>query len=155
MNRLGITTFLKNIPVGTEFDSKQWSPHITQVDTFKTEKSLRDVIKTLEQALSLQDAVTAEIESKEMIGPEKDIAVMKVAKNRRVDELHQRIVEALESLKVEFRRPFILKDKFYPHITVSPEISLNVGDKVEIGQITIIDKNDPDVRKVVCNINLQ
>ena len=46
-------------------------------------------------------------------------------------------------------------DNFQPHITILPGLNLSIGDRVEIEQITIIDKNDPNIRKVACNIKLK
>jgi hypothetical protein len=63
-----------------------------------------------------------------MLGPQKNIPVLKLETTTRLKLLHETIVGAMKNLNVEFKRPFILGNNFLPHITINPSLNLQIND---------------------------
>ncbi len=157
MHKYGLTTFIKQKSVGFKFNKNSWPQHITFIDTFEININLPELIKKLENLLSVHKKISTYVTNEDYFGPNKDILVAKLNNTKELQDLHNSIVYLLESENAIFKRPYILKENYKPHITINNRDEINIGDEIIIKSISIIDKSfntNVDLRKVIANINL-
>ena len=102
----------------------------------------KELIRALKDCLSKFKISSTHIISFDNFGPNKGITVARVELTR-------------ESEKANFKIPFLLKENYKPHITINSSFKFEVGKEIAIKSISLIDKNDTEIRKVEDNFKLK
>lgn len=157
MPKYGLATFLRPLPDGYEFSPNDWPLHITHIDTVEVPLSATEVKLLLERALSFITPIMTRASADEMFGPNKDILVTRLELTPELARLHNTIVSALEARQAKFKRPFLLKENYRPHVTVHSRERVKIGDVITVDSLSIIEKapdGNSDIRRVSATIPL-
>lgn len=158
MQEFGLTVFLEERPVGFEFDASEWLLHITLIDSFEIAMETPKLVNLLNDLLSSTKEIHTRAVKMDYFGPNKDILVARLKNTKELQDLHNSLVKLLEVNNATFKREYILKENYKPHVTITATESVNVNDKITVKTVSLIDKNavnNPSLRKVIANINLK
>lgn len=158
MQEFGLTVFLKERSIGFEFDANEWPLHITLIDSFEIAIETPMLVNVLNDLLSSTREVDTRAVKMDYFGPNKDILVARLDNTKELQDLHNSLVKLLDANNATFKREYILKENYKPHVTITASESVNVNDNITIKTVSLIDKNavnHPSLRKVIANINLK
>ena len=151
-----IVHMLKDLPNGFEYSMKNWPLHVTIVDVFAVEGDLNSLLEDLRKNLDSSNVSDSWVTEEGFFGDDKSVHVMLVKKTNELQNLHDTIVEVLESYSVKFNSPQYTGSGFKPHATKQLNDSLKIGDAVKVNSVTLIDMfpdNDPYQRRVLGTIH--
>ena len=131
-----------------------WPLHITLADVFAINLG-SDLVKKLKELFSDERPVITAANKDAVLGEAK---VVLLEKNDKIKNLHQHLVDLLESNGAVFNNPEFTKEGFLPHCTIQKDERLNLGDKIIINEITLVDmfpNNNWKKRKVLYSFKLK
>lgn len=152
-----IVQFVKDIPDGYEYSMEDWPLHVTLADVFAIKGRWRDLFEDLKLSLNMQRAFFSKVAVKHLFGEDRSVKVKLLENTDELQNLHDKIIDTLEKYGVEFNSPQYIRTGFKPHSTDQLESSLEVGDIVEFGSITLVDmfpNKNPYQRRVLGTIRL-
>lgn len=136
-----VVSFLK--PPAEIFVQSTWPLHVTIVRPFSSMDSLVELSKKIKEVCALHTPLVVLGESRELIGPDKNVPVTKLAENSHLTKLHEEIEEACGN-PLEFIGPTY---NFYlPHVTDYAGESIQVGDEVTLSSVSIVEKQGSEWR---------
>lgn len=148
-----LVSFIKPIPVDSEFDMTDWPIHITLADVFAVELHIGIESKLSELLVNLPP-ITLTARGDCTLGTTK---VVLIERNDELQNLHNQLIDLLESNDAKFNTPEFTRSGFLPHSTIQKVGRLHEGDKIEIDTVSLIDMF-PDKkwqrRKVLKNFKL-
>jgi len=157
MAKYVIVKMLKNQAIGSTFNSGQWPLHITIIPNFEIDWDFNRLELEIERIVKPCKQIITVATARDLFGPNKDIPVTRLELKPKLAEIHNTIVEFLESNGAKFELPIILKDNYRPHVTVQEGAYVNIGENLNIDELCIVDKDtegNPSLRKVLGIVKL-
>ena len=133
--KYAIVAFLEPIEVGVAFNMTDWPQHITIVDVFAVEHD-----ENLNQLLA--GLIAQHLRIHLTIGHEATLGttdVLIVNKNDKLQDLHDEVVNLLESNGAVFNNPEFTHQGFLPHSTIQKAGNLKSGDNITISTLALVD----------------
>jgi len=152
-----IVSLLEDAEQGSEFYYTDFPLHITLAGVFATDKDDEQLASELADLLDQQHPIEIEADEKDMFGPNKDIAVMKVKQSPELMGLYQLIYEWLERSGIQYNLPEYEGKGYLPHSTFHKTDSLSPGEKRTLTSVSLIDlypNSDGYQRKISKTIDL-
>ena len=153
-----IVSLLQNVPDGSLFYYTDFPLHVTLAGVFSINKSGSDIIHEIQQLTIDQPSFEIEGDEKDMFGPDRNIAVMKIKRSQELLELHSKIHERLVALGAVYNSPEYQGAGYVAHSTFQRSGKLNTGEKRRISSVSLIDlfpNGDGYQRKVFKSIRLK
>jgi 2'-5' RNA ligase len=153
-----IIALLKDIQDGTGFYYTDFPLHITLAGVFAINKSGLWLIESLTNLLTDQKTFDVQTDKKDMFGPNKDVAVMKIVKSPELVSFYDKIHKWLLESGAIYNEPQYQGDDYLPHSTFQKSSSLNENETLQIKYVSIIDlfpNGDGYQRKVFKTIELK
>lgn len=153
-----IVSLLEDIAEGSEFHYTEFPLHITLAGVFAVEKIEEDLVAELSNLLKDTHPISVEASRKDMFGPDKNIAVMRIAPTPDLANLHNLIHSWLVSCDAIFNSPQYQGVGYLPHSTFQKSGKLIAGEKRVFTSISLVDlypHNDGYKRKITKTIPLQ
>lgn len=151
-----IMVLLEQMDEGTEFFWKNWPQHITLVDIFSVDWNHANILEKLESLLANQKVFKVVVADDTSFGSlENPIPVTLFEKSTELQSLHGDIIELLKNAGAIFNNPQYIGDGFVAHSTIQKDKHLNIGDVVDVRELTIVDMfphEDGLRRKIYKNI---
>lgn len=152
-----IIALLEDCQEGSEFHYTDTPLHVTLAGVFKIDKNGNELSVELAKLLADQQPVEVEASQKDMFGPDKDIAVMKINKSPDLMALYQQIYEWLQKSGAVYNSPEYQGQGYLPHSTLQKSASLSEGEKRVLSSISLVDlypDSDGYKRKISKTIDL-
>lgn len=134
-----IISLLESIEESAEFYYTDTPLHVTLAGVFKIDKDCDWLANELSKLLARQKPIEIQAKEKAMFGPSQDVAVMKIAENPVLINLHRAIHEWLESSNAVYNEPGYQGDGYIPHSTFQKRSLLTEGEKILIRSVSLID----------------
>ena len=153
-----IISLLEDVDEGSVFYYTDFPLHVTLAGVFAIDKDEGQLVKELADLLSSQQPVVIEADKKDMFGPEKNIAVMRIKKSRELMKLYGLIYNWLNESGVVYNTPEYQGDGYLPHSTFQKSASLAAGEQRILQSVSLIDlfpNQDGYSRKISKTIMLQ
>lgn len=147
--------FITPETTGTQFHMSEWPMHTTIADVFTIDRELSDIESHLEILLSSINSMDTYATKDTVLGI---TPVILLHKTRQLSQLHDNVVQLLESCGTIFSTPEYNHAGFLPHCTIQPSGRLNTNDKVTIDSISLIDmfpSGDWQQRRILSTFKLQ
>ena len=152
-----IISLLENAPEGSEFYYTEFPLHVTLAGVFKIDKDGGCLANKLTNLLVGQHSFEIEADDKDMFGPNKDVAVMKIKKNTGLMDLYGKIYTWLDNSGAVYNEPTYQGKSYLPHSTFQKSGILQSGESKHIKSVSIVDllpNNDGYQRKIFATIEL-
>lgn len=150
-----IVHLLKDLPSGHEYSMKDWPLHVTLADVFAINGKWSDLFDDLGRSLNQETTFFSKVIVNDLFGENRSVRVKLLENTKELQNLHEKIVDVLERHGVEFNSPQYTRAGFKPHSTDQIEGSVQIGDVVEFGSITLIDmfpNENPYQRRILGTI---
>lgn len=157
MARYGFATLLDSHPVGYEFTPDTIPLHVTHVDSFEVGLSGDELAARLHQTLACQKALGVKASADAFLGINKDIPVTTLELTPEFAELHQTIMDMLESESAVLKNPHFHRELFSPHVSIYGDRRVVVGENVRIKDISIgikMGEGTDAVHRIIATIGL-
>lgn len=148
-----LVSFNAPLDIGTVFEMYEWPLHVTLADVFAAELNI-DFEYKLSELLAKLSPVTTSANKESSLS---ETQVILLDKNDALLSLHTQITNLLVANGAKFNNPEFTLDGFIPHSTIQKADRINVGDKVKIDTITLVDmfpNGNWRQRKVLRNFTL-
>lgn len=152
-----IISLLEDVDEGTEFYYTDFPLHLTLAGVFASDRNGQQLTEGLKGLLSTRSPFEIEANEKDMFGPEKNIAVIRIVKTPELMDLYQHIYTWLNGLGAIYNSPEYQGDGYLPHSTFQKTSYLKVGEKRVLSSVSLIDlfpNNDGYRRKIYKTIKL-
>jgi 2'-5' RNA ligase len=152
-----IVCFLEDKDEGYEYSANQWPSHVTLADTFSIEWDINTLVEELTNLAKRLKPISSKVSHDEYFGPNKQVLVAIIDKNKNLSELHCQIVDLLKKAGVKFNDPQYSEAGFYPHSTVQPHARVEIGETVHFNNLALVDmfpNEDAYHRKILKLIKL-
>jgi len=152
-----VISLLEHVKEGYEFPSNKWPLHVSIADTFAIKWDINDLIQKLTDLSKSLKRVSLTMSHYENFGPEQQIQVAILNTSKELTALHYEVVNLLKKAGVKFNDPQYTESGFRAHSTVQPHARINVGEKVEIKNLAVVDmfpNKDAYQRKILKIIKL-
>jgi len=130
-------------PVGTEL-GEHIPLHTTILHWFEVTKGAAEIIAKADATLQPIGRLATKATYEDLFGPDKDIPVMRLEKTPGLIDLHLALKAAMEGMGATFDERWTGSDKWNPHVTHKLDKRLQPSDVVEVGDIDLITRPDPD-----------
>lgn len=153
-----IISLLEDTPEGSEFYYTDFPLNVTLAGVFAVDRNGQQLVADLTELLSRQPQVEIEVEEKDMFGPKKNVAVMKIKKTPELMDLYQHIHGWLKGSGAKYNSPEYQGDDYLPHSTLQKTGSLTQGEKSILRSVSLIDlypNNDGYQRRIFKTIALE
>lgn len=148
--------FIKDLPIGFEYEVADWPLHVTLADTFAIDDTPSDLLTDIKSQLASTYAVVAHVTRDEWFGLDKNVHVVLLDKTSAMQNQHDAIVKILNNHGVKFNNPEYTSVGYVPHSTVQKSGQLHVGDDTIIDSVTLVDMfpdEDPYRRRVLGTVH--
>ncbi len=131
--------------------------HMSLVHWFSTNAPFSQIDTKLQDALKSQKTMTLSVGDEDFFGPDKNILVNKITKEKELINTHKAIIQALSYLNITHTNPEWTNDGWNPHVTHQKNRHLNKDDKFLFNSVSLIasDNYGGGSRKILDTINLQ
>lgn len=132
-----------------------WPLHVTLADVFAIDRDKTNIEAKLAELLAGQPHVITHVTKAATLGI---TPVVLLERSKDLIALHIRIADLLEMNGAKFNSPEFARKGFLSHSTVQARGQLDVGDKVSIYSLTLIDMfpdGDWQRRKILSTFGLQ
>jgi 2'-5' RNA ligase len=153
-----VIALLEEVDEGSEFYYTDFPLHVTLAGVFKIDQEGSWLAKELVDILAGQKAFSVTTDIKDMFGPNKDVAVMKIVKTPELMDLYSKIHNWLLASGAIYNEPEYQGAGYLPHSTFQKSDLLKEGEIKHIKSISIIDlfpNGDGYQRKVFKTIELE
>jgi hypothetical protein len=131
-----LVSFINPIDINTEFSMEDWPLHITLADVFSVDLTGTNTQSQLTELLTYQRAFKIFAHKNAILGT-KEVTLIKDSVQLR--ELHESIIDLLETNRAYFNTPEFTREGFLPHCTIQKTGRLKIKDEVLINCISLID----------------
>lgn len=131
-----LVAFREPQKVGTSFGMTEWPLHITLADVFWIDRKETNIDSKLQNLLAQYHKVVITAKNDSTLG---ETPVVLIEKNEELTNLHNRVIDLLESNSAVFNTPQFTREGFIPHFTIQKTERLQPGDTTTISQISLID----------------
>lgn len=137
MNLFVIVSFLDGVPT-ENFSRGNWPLHLTLLGNFYTEASEGDLHSTLVKAIEETLSFSVVGGKEEMFGKNADVPVIALKKTSELESLHNQLRHSFNSKVLHFETPDFIGAGYLPHVTDTAEVSLKVGEEVQLTTISLV-----------------
>ena len=130
-----IAIMIEPVSVGQEFID--WPLHITVVPWFPCHDDNKLDALLMEIAKSHRP-FKAKVGKLEKFGPKRDVPVNLVKRNRRLNNLHNDVLDVLEKNDMSIHQKNFVGNGYQAHITHQKHAKKQKGDKLRIDSLTLI-----------------
>jgi len=119
--------------------------HLTLLHWFETTHTPPEVSSAITPIITSLGVISTYASQEDLFGPNNDVPVVRLHRSPQLLELHLGLIAAVQPLGVCFDDRWI-GSKWNPHVTNTVHSKLNVGQPVEIGNVSIVyraKKGDP------------
>ncbi len=139
MQKWAIASLLEDAEDGSEFYYTDFPLHVTLAGVFATNKSGYELAAEMAAILLNQHPIKIEADKKDMFGPNKDVAVMKIKKSPELMALYNSIYRWLEKTGIRYNSPEYQGEGYLPHSTFQKSCSLEEGAIRILRSVSLID----------------
>lgn len=146
--RLMIAHSLEPLQPGGDFT--EWPHHITVVPWFSTgSEDIGQLVRVLDSQADRIRPFTVTAGDEDRFGPEGDVMVRKIADPKPLQYLHLRLLRTIEHHGLgRLIDDTYAGERYSPHVTRQSEAWPQIGDRIEINGVTLIQKGKPTKRVV-------
>lgn len=131
-----LVSFLEPQTRDNEFSMAEWPLHITLTDVFAVDRDATNLDKKVAQLIGRMPPVTTIAQQQTILG---ETLVVLVEKTDRLIELHNHLVDLLETCGATFNMPEFTRGGFLPHCTVQKTSQIRQGEEIVISTIALVD----------------
>lgn len=128
---------LKTAPI--TFSALDWPPHVTMLDTFKTEWPVKNLSRAIEQVAQCNTAFNIRATEQAMLGPDKDVPVKLLLPDAAIIGLHRKLLALSDEGSFIFNTPEFVGKGFLPHVTDQKASRMLIGKSYSITSVTLVD----------------
>lgn len=139
MQKYVIVQFLEDTPVGDEFDMSEWPLHVTLVANFAVNLPQNKVIEHFNHIVAQQCVCESKAAEDDYFGPEKQVHVTVLEPTKQLMDIHLNLIAYIKKLDAVFDEPKYLESGYRAHATIQKIQTLQLGDKVRIEELSLID----------------
>jgi 2'-5' RNA ligase len=150
--KYAIIQLFEDVQDGYEFTSDNWPLHSTIIDTFAIDWDVSTIISELEKIVIGHKSISTTAIGDKCFGSEQQIKVTLLNITSKLNTLHYDIIKLLNTGGLRLNDPQYAINGFLPHVTVQDNTRINIGDKVILNSLSLIDmfpNQDPYKRKVI------
>ena len=152
-----LVTFIGHVKEGFEYVPNEAPLHVTIVDVFATPLTAEQLLNQLVNLIKLYEPVMTIAQQDAQFGPDKQTLVTLLEMKPELIALHKGLVTSLRATGAVYNDPHYIEDGFVAHVTAIGGSKILAGDKVAIGELSLIDMF-PDqngyLRKVIKTIKI-
>lgn len=134
-----IISLLEPMREGSEFYYTDFPLHLTLAGVFAADKPGRQLADELAALLHGQPPVQIVSDKKDMFGPEKNIAVMRIQQSADLLAVYKRIHIWLQQAGARYNSPQYEGSGYVAHSTFQKSGSLTAGEKRTLQSVSLID----------------
>jgi hypothetical protein len=146
------------LKVGDGFTVPNWPLHVTVVPKFASKVDATKLAAVLRATVRGRAAINASIGADASFGPDRDIPVSLFADPVALDDLHLRLLAALEEkCGIDLEEPQYSREGYRPHITAANAGRSLEGEEVRFSQLVLVEMSPPgqtDIHSVVATVDL-
>ncbi|HMS23932.1 MAG TPA: 2'-5' RNA ligase family protein [Candidatus Saccharibacteria bacterium] len=145
---------LKPIVKNTQFSMYDWPLHLTLSPRFAVDIEQKGFDADLSNLITKQKPFKTTVKNDEYFGLESKIHVSLLDLTPQLFELHNELLDLLESYGAVFDEPNYSRSGYIPHVTVQKSGRVFEGDIIKINSLSLVDMfPDGDIkqRKVLKN----
>jgi 2'-5' RNA ligase len=153
-----IIALLEDVRDGATFYYTDFPLHITLAGVFAINKDGSWLAEGLSDLLTGQKRFEVQADKKDMFGPHKDVAVMKIAKTPELTSLYSKIHQWLLESGARYNEPQYQGSNYLPHSTFQKSGLLHEDETRQIKSVSIIDlfpNGDGHQRKICKTIKFE
>lgn len=155
--KYALVQFIDEVDVGYEYISDNWPLHVTVVDTFGTNWSVRQMVDELSEALGACEPAVSKAGDDHFFEENGQTQVVLLEATTGLLNIHQAAIATLARGDLVLNDPQYALAGFLPHATVQQRARLHKGDRVDFRELSLVDMfpdEDPFRRKVLAKIRL-
>ena len=152
MQKYVLIHILEPVANNTQFSMYDWPLHVTLSPRFAVDIKRTGLIESLRTLIAKKKPLTTIVENDEHFGLESKIHVSLLNLTIELFELHNEVLDLLESYGAVFDEPGYSRSGYKPHITVQKNGRVYKGDSITIDSLTLVDMfpdQDIKLRKVL------
>lgn len=134
-----IVSLLEDVDESAEFHYAEFPLHVTLAGVFATSKTGQELAAELAELLEDQEPIAIKATRKDLFGPNKNIAVMRIEKRPELLRLHRIIYDWLEKSGVIYNMPEHQGEGYLPHSTFQKSGRLIDGEERLLTSVSLID----------------
>lgn len=153
-----IVSLLEDLEDGSQFSYTNFPLHVTLAGVFAIDKRGDQLASELSKILKNQRAFEIVADEKDLFGPDKSVAVMKIHSSSDLMSLYNHIYSWLVSENAAYNSPQYESDGYSPHSTFQKSGFLTKGEIRLLRSVSLIDlfpDKDADKRKIFRTIELK
>lgn len=129
-----------------------WPLHVTLSPRFAVDIKQPDLVTDLKNLLAKKKPIETIVKNDERFGQDNHILVSLLELTPELFELHNEVLDLLESYGAVFDEPGYSRTGYKPHVTVQKNGRVYKGDSITIDSLTLVDMfpdQDIKLRKVL------
>jgi len=138
--------------VSPEFLPSEWPLHLTLLGNFTTNAPIEHIINALINYTENIKPFEITVGNESLFGINEDILVSVLQTNGAIKELHNGLKGIMDAQEAIYDNSNFVGTGYNPHVTVQETTRLNTGQKILVGDITLVDmepNGDSGKRRVV------
>ncbi len=116
-----------------------WPLHVTLSPRFAVDIKQPNLVTDLKNLLAKKKPIKTIVKKDEKFGQDHHILVSLLELTSKLLELHNEVLDLLESYGAIFDEPNFSRSGYRPHITVQKSGRVNRGDTIMINNLTLVD----------------
>lgn len=154
MQKYVLIHILEPVANNTQFSMYDWPLHVTISPRFAVDIEQKGFDADLSNLITDQKPVTTIVNKDASFGKDSQVHVSLLELTPQLFELHNELLDLLESYGAVFDEPKYSRSGYLPHVTVQKSGRVFEGDTITIDSLTLVDMfPDQDIkqRKVLKN----
>jgi len=138
--------------VSPEFLPSEWPLHLTLLGNFTTNAPIEHIINALTSYTENIKPFEIAVGDESLFGTNEDILVSVLQTNGAIKKLHNGLKGIMGAQEAIYDNSDFVGAGYNPHVTVQETARLNIGQKILVGDITLVDmepNGDSSKRRVV------
>ncbi|RYF29002.1 MAG: hypothetical protein EOO17_03240 [Chloroflexi bacterium] len=134
--KYSLVHFIEPLEIGVQFHMSEWPLHTTLADVFAIDPQGADFERLLASKFIGYPPVRTAATADSILGTTR---VVLLDKTKELLNLHDNVINLLEQNGAVFNTPEFNKEGFIPHSTIQNSERLDIGQKVIIDSLSLID----------------
>ena len=136
-----IVALLGALPRWHEFRADAWPLHVTLVPPFTTGAAAPNVERVVERVCRDFSPVDARVLARELFGRRRDVPVVTLEPSGALQDLHVRLLDALEPVVIGSTRSPHVRSGFRPHVTDRAGAAPSPGTLVRLSHVAVVERD--------------
>lgn len=152
-----IVHFIEKTRVPDEFSASEWPLHVTLLANFSVARTIEDLENELASYAQQVEPFDIVADREAAFGPSKNVAVSLIRLNRNIIRMHHKLHALTAKLGAVYDEPAFMGNGYRPHATIQYNARLSDGQKITLGDFTLVDMwpgKDITRRKVIRTFQL-